>query len=781
MESKVNDYQLRQGDKLYIFSTCIVENAVRLSCKNHAGKNYSRDFTVYEINAIDPLFSEIKSEIEAIKFIDKALGVHKVGVSEESGIVKIIFYVQNKGLIHSIEIPLGESGKSLLQSKLDNLSTDNALTSTAQMGEASQPIEFTSQTYGNSNYSTGNINSYGQQSFYSTPIITPVEGETISDTNYNIDQFMSQYQVSGNSGFYEGGTQYETGTGFTGTNFENIGSFIQQDTNQYLQYDTSNDSSSFGIKSLPVEYFPNSNSYEYTSNQYSTLDNNYYQTNYDSSYQVTNNTYETNSYNYPTTSNQYTQSAIEETAYNGQEYQTYENTASVTSLNNNVLPTITPADPIETSNYIQTSQYGTHSTPVKTVSLHSPLKEGSNTKYEASTNIGSNSKKDQGMNSQMAQATKLTNASVNNKIVQEQTTTTTQSKIITSQNNLQSTSPKKENVSPGIKIDELELQKLKEEAAEAAILRKQLAELEPLKQQVEEMDELKKQLEELDSLREQVAEMNIMKSQLVELKELRQQVGQMNILREQLDELNSLRSQVAIIDSLKKRIEELENIKMEYEQEIKELRESMRQTENMIEKSDSNMASKVSKGLDSKHITFEEETQHVCVKGDIIHDTRELEMLTRKINKLNKKLTLNLLYKASADTDRAMAFHAKCDDAKSTIVLIETDKGKRFGGFTSCSWSGDCEEKKDEEAFVFSLDKMKTYDSIPGEDAIGCYPKFGPIFLGCQIRIYDNAFSKGGTTFEKGLNFNTEEDFELTGGDRIFNVKEIEVYEVIPQ
>ncbi len=142
---------------------------------------------------------------------------------------------------------------------------------------------------------------------------------------------------------------------------------------------------------------------------------------------------------------------------------------------------------------------------------------------------------------------------------------------------------------------------------------------------------------------------------------------------------------------------------------------------------------------------------------------------------------MNLLYKATVDSDKAQAFHEKCDEAKSTLVLVETDKGKRFGGFTSCSWSGDCEDKKDEEAFVFSLDKMAIYENIPGEEAIGCYPKFGPIFLGCQIRIYDNAFSKGGTTFEKGLNFNTEEDYELTGGDRTFIVKEIEVYEVIAQ
>ena len=175
----------------------------------------------------------------------------------------------------------------------------------------------------------------------------------------------------------------------------------------------------------------------------------------------------------------------------------------------------------------------------------------------------------------------------------------------------------------------------------------------------------------------------------------------------------------------------------------------------------------------------EEDEQGKEVKGDIMHDISELEMITKKINKENKKIIINLLYKASVDGDLASAFHEKCDQAENTIVLVETKKGKRFGGFTTCSWSGNCVDKNDPEAFIFSFDKMKTYDNIPGDEAIGCYPKFGPIFLGCQIKIFDNAFTKGGTTFEKELNFNTEEDYELTGGERTFEVKDIEVYEVI--
>ena len=293
------------------------------------------------------------------------------------------------------------------------------------------------------------------------------------------------------------------------------------------------------------------------------------------------------------------------------------------------------------------------------------------------------------------------------------------------------------------------------ELEEIQILRTQLAELEPLRKKVAEMEVLRGQLSELNSLRAQVAEYNAVKSQFKEINELRAQVEQLSLENEKL----------------KIKVEELEDLNLKYEEEIKNLKENERLY---------SMKSKAS-NTENKDIIYEESSQDMAVKGDIIHDTQELDLITNKINQSNQKLTLNLLYKATADSDKAAAFHAKCDDAKSTIVLVETDKGKRFGGYTTLSWAGDCIDKKDEEAFVFSLDKMKTYDNIPGEEAIGCYPKFGPIFLGCQIRIYDNAFTKGGTTFERGLNFDTQEDFELTDGDRVFNVKEIEVYEVIKE
>ena len=167
------------------------------------------------------------------------------------------------------------------------------------------------------------------------------------------------------------------------------------------------------------------------------------------------------------------------------------------------------------------------------------------------------------------------------------------------------------------------------------------------------------------------------------------------------------------------------------------------------------------------------------INSEIITNSAEEEMLLNKIEKNGKKLQFNLLYKATVDSDQALIFHQKCDKAKKTLILIETMEGKKFGGFTTESWEGDCIEKNDKEAFIFSLDKLQIYNNIPGQKAIGCYPKFGPVFMGCQIKINDNFFVRGGTTFRKNLNYATNNDYELTGGNKFFTVKDIEVFEVL--
>ena len=163
----------------------------------------------------------------------------------------------------------------------------------------------------------------------------------------------------------------------------------------------------------------------------------------------------------------------------------------------------------------------------------------------------------------------------------------------------------------------------------------------------------------------------------------------------------------------------------------------------------------------------------------IIHKFAEITDVVSKIQiMLTAGVKFNIIYRASEHGDKAKTFHQKCDNHQMTLVLVETTKGRRFGGFTTKTWDGNCVKKIDNDAFVFSLDKHKIYDVHKNEFAIGGYPKFGPVFFGCQIRIYDEFFKKGGTTCHRALNYKTKEDYELNSGEQTYIVKEIEVYDI---
>ena len=245
-----------------------------------------------------------------------------------------------------------------------------------------------------------------------------------------------------------------------------------------------------------------------------------------------------------------------------------------------------------------------------------------------------------------------------------------------------------------------------------------------------------------------------------------------------INENNNIKQQLINCHNKNKEYEKIINLK---EQEISTYKDKLNEFINYKNNLE-NEINHLKTEIENYRIQINQVQQNPrIVRGEIIKDNRELEFLAKTICKDNRKITLNLLYKATIDGDKAKTFHQRCDSAKSTVVLVKSDKDKRFGGFTNCSWEseGASIEKEDKDAFVFSLDKMKKYDVIPYEKAIACYPNYGPIFLGCQLRIYDNAFEKGGSTYFKGANYYTEEDFELSGGEKTFKVKEIEVYGVI--
>jgi hypothetical protein len=834
MESNVHSYQLTQKNKVYILTTSVLGNDIKISVKDKAGTMaFSRSFTIETWKKIGAVFEAIQNAQDAIQWINKTLKTHKVKVIEAGNMVKIIFFIVENRTKHLVEIPISEGGQ--INATLGTAST--TLSSTAVVDTNIDTSSFATGAVETTNIDTTAFNT------------GDVVSSNVQTTSYDAGAMMeaqSQIMQQGAA------TTNTTTTTTTEVNFSReIGldpsKIVNQTVNPNTQeiinsieeekklrlsqvgkvVNTSGQSSAFQEASqfqstdfqIPEQTTTNITTENINLNQFTTTTTDVAP---DLTAQYTTST-EAQNFTVPDTSSQ----------INFQEYQAsstpvvntqftetntqISNVAQASSTTQNYsLPYITPADetvptvnmeikaepaPVEMNfeNYTQnTTEINAQPTPVEMnfenytqntteINAQPTPVEMNFENYTQNTNNEVNY--DQYQATETATTTTTTQFDTQNN-AQDERLVKLEGDTNSLKNEHQEIQAKLSNLLNQVnsyksQVESLEREKnsrelsalraenaaIKQQLSELNSLRREAAEVQMLRSQVAQMDPLRRKAAELDSLRGQLNELNMLKSKVAELSGLQGQLSEINNLKAQISQMN-LSQQNAQDDEkemLKRKLQELENLKMQYEQEIKTL------------KGAKSSVVKESSGLEKTQHLFEEKTQQISVKGDIIHNTEELELITRKINKSNKKITLNLLYKATVDSDKAKAFHDKCDQAQSSLVLIETDKGKRFGGFTTCSWAGECEEKKDEDAFVFSLDKMMTYDNIQGEDAIGCYPKFGPIFLGCQIRIYDNAFSKGGTTFEKGLNYNTEEDYELTGGERIFNVKEIEVYEVIAQ
>ena len=779
MESNVHSYQLTQKTKVYILTTSVLGNDIKISVKDKNGTlAFSRNFTVETWKKIGAVFESIQTAQDAIQWINTTLKTQKVKIIEEGNMVKIIFFIVENRTKHLVEIPISEGGK--INATIGTSST--ALTSTAVVDSTVDTSSFATGAVESSNidttaFNTGDIVSSNIQA-------TSYDAGAMMETQ---SQLMQQVAT----------TTATTTTTTTEVNFSReIGLDPSEIVNQTINPNTQEIINSIEeekkLRLSQVGKITNEPSQSGAFQEASQFQSTDFQIPEQTTTNITTENIDLNQFTTTTTdvspdlTAQYTTSTEAQnftaqdisSQINFQEYQASSNTQisnvaqASTTTQKYSLPYITPAD--ETIPQVNT-EIKVESTPVN-IGLENYTQNINNEvnydQYQATETATTTTQLD---NQNFVQDDRLVKleGDTNSLKNEHQEIQAKLSSLLNQVNSYKSQveSLEREKNSRELSALRAENAAIKQQLSELNNLRREATEVQMLRSQVSQIDPLRRKAAELDSLRGQLNELNMLKAKIAELSGLQAQLSEINNLKAQISQMNLSQQNVQDDEKemLKRKLQELENLKIQYEQEIRTLKGSK------------STVVKESSGLEKTQHLFEEKSQQISVKGDIIHNTEELELITRKINKSNKKITLNLLYKASVDSDKAKAFHEKCDPAQSSLVLVETDKGKRFGGFTKCSWAGECEEKRDEDAFVFSLDKMMIYENIHGEDAIGCYPKFGPIFLGCQIRIYDNAFSKGGTTFEKGLNYNTEEDFELTGGDRIFNVKEIEVYEVIAQ
>ena len=748
MESNVNSYKLEQNNKDYILTTSIIDNELKISCENKEDPTliYSRTFTIEAFQKIDEIFKIIKTPLDAIKWIDKALKVQKVGIIDEASSFKLKFVITTKGVTNQIDIPLNKEGEKASISVKEETKTEIK----TDIVEESKEIK-KEETIDDNEFSReigldpSKVLKHTLHGDKASQILSSIEEEQkniLSQINYNINNTYDSFTPQ-----YEENTNINIGTTFDSFPVQEQGYQITEDNTNIIPTVTSNETN---YQYEGINYDLNQYSNTYVQEDVTNIVGNTPEILTDSTAQYTT---MDNNYTFPETSTQYnigeyTESSAQYAESSNQYTNTYD-------FSNNV------ELPVETGE-IQTSSGFDYSKP-----YIAPADDisGQLNQFTTTTTTTNYENYDQGTTGENYEQY-ISNSTENIPQYSE-------SNYVNAEYNTVETG----NIETYGVESTANLENYGVNIAETNIItdNNQTNDIEMLKTKVDELMGFKSQIGELNNFKEKIEQMDLVKTQAEEIKQLKSKIAELTSPKKSEEKTDE--------ESLKNKIKELEYIKLKYEQEIKDLKLQSAKKSEVKEEKEKEVKVEIKKEapkIEKKHV-FGEKTQKYKVKGDIIHNKDEIELITRKINKVNKKISLNLIYKATVDSDKASAFHEKCDSAKSSLVLVETDEGKRFGGFTTSSWSGDCVDKKDEDAFVFSLDKMKVYPNIPDEDAIGCYPKYGPIFLGCQIRIYDNAFTKGGTTFEKGLNFNTQEDYELTDGNREFKVKEIEVYEVVAE
>jgi hypothetical protein len=168
---------------------------------------------------------------------------------------------------------------------------------------------------------------------------------------------------------------------------------------------------------------------------------------------------------------------------------------------------------------------------------------------------------------------------------------------------------------------------------------------------------------------------------------------------------------------------------------------------------------------------------------DIIKNIEDKKMISDWI-KLYTNLDFKLLYKVSRDGDRISTFIEKVAGKSPTLIIIQSKSGYTFGGFTSVEWNmkGSYSYKRDENAFIFSIDKRKKYKLKlnSANNAICGDPRHFAFGGGHDLTIWDKCTSNNNSE-DYSYNFSYEmlEKYELTGGNNNFYVQDCEVYQVI--
>ena len=233
-----------------------------------------------------------------------------------------------------------------------------------------------------------------------------------------------------------------------------------------------------------------------------------------------------------------------------------------------------------------------------------------------------------------------------------------------------------------------------------------------------------------------------------------------------------------LVEELIKKVNILEEENKKLKEKINEINE-IKEWKKKIEK------------LFQNEIKQKEKYEKIGIDSNIIDKSEDLKFLiNRLINNdsslKEKNINFNLLYRATRDGDNFNDFHSRVDNKNSTLTIIKTNLGCKFGVFLEVPFKQINNSIVDDKSFIFSLDLKKIYNSKSGTVTLNDdNSKQGMLLnLCCQpILIYINFLSNSKSFINTASNSNKnysgfEKDYELNNNKGYFQVVEMETFQI---
>ena len=144
---------------------------------------------------------------------------------------------------------------------------------------------------------------------------------------------------------------------------------------------------------------------------------------------------------------------------------------------------------------------------------------------------------------------------------------------------------------------------------------------------------------------------------------------------------------------------------------------------------------------------------------------------------------MKLLYDSEIEGENEEKLLNTYTDKNDLIILVKTNKYKRFGGYAHEYFEKNNFRKNDMKAFLFNLDKKEIYKSINKESNTSIWRgsntfdsiNFG---TGTDLKIFHKFLSKECQTNQNLKDYDYKNENYALNGENYFKISYLEIYQV---